>query len=361
MELNWDNEQDYDIDIDQVMCNAPLSLEPRLQEYLNKKKYYGENNIKPVVPLEQEYMITDNDRRTVITFLNGDQDIYNFTKAKQSTIGMETVAPTKNFFPSSKFKPDKRLEKMKEKQKRDREAIRQRNNYGNMSESSNITNLKFSTQTGDDDHLYKSQRQSINDAYDAPLFLDSKYSEQENKYRINYKPDKLTEQHIPSTIQYKQTKHYEKPINKHNKSNDYLPHDTNVNKIIGNLDTYVDHTNTIYHQNLEMDTDQKVIKPALNTNGKCNLNTSRYQPIPYMGTKAGLKDINIANSLQCGLPSRGSKSYGYKNPSEHYFDYIDGDIQKPEHTVLPFPRGGMQTRYDNHGDKYRPKYGRDIY
>jgi len=227
----------------------------------------------------------------------------------------------------------------------------------------------FSTPTGEDNANYESQREKVNDAYDAPLFLDSRDFDLQNKYSLNYKPDRLTKKHVEPTIQYKQTKHFEQmPTSKltelgyKSSKQACMPHDASVDKIIGNLDTYVDHTNTIYQQNAEMDVNQKVARPAHGTRGKCYFNTSTYQPIPYMGTKAGLKDINASNALQCGYPTRGAKSYGYKNPSEHYFDYIDDDLQKPEHTVMPFPRGGMQTRNDNHetGSKKRQKYQREI-
>ena len=35
-----------------------IMLEPRLQEYLKKKKYYKMNNIQPCIKLEQEYQIS---------------------------------------------------------------------------------------------------------------------------------------------------------------------------------------------------------------------------------------------------------------------------------------------------------------
>ena len=46
------------------------------------------------------------------------------------------------------------------------------------------------------------------------------------------------------------------------------------------------------------------------------------------------------------------------NLQEHYFDYIDEDIQTADHTVLPFPRGGTMTRDENH--KTARPYTRDI-
>lgn len=69
-----------------------------------------------------------------------------------------------------------------------------------------------------------------------------------------------------------------------------------------------------------------------------------------------MKDIMA--DMQLGMPYNTSKSYGYDNPVEHYYDYIDGEIQAPEHVVLPFPRGGYSTRLDN--TSQRKSYTREI-
>lgn len=53
-----------------------LSLEPRLQEYLIKKKYFKENNINPGVPLEQEYRISPEDKKTLKNYLLGERNLY---------------------------------------------------------------------------------------------------------------------------------------------------------------------------------------------------------------------------------------------------------------------------------------------
>ena len=60
-----------------------------------------------------------------------------------------------------------------------------------------------------------------------------------------------------------------------------------------------------------------------------------------------------------GMPSHTTKSYGYRNPREHYFQYIDDDFQSSENTVLPYPRNGISTRRDNK-KLAKQKYYRDI-
>ncbi|AYV80962.1 MAG: hypothetical protein Harvfovirus11_24 [Harvfovirus sp.] len=59
--------------------------------------------------------------------------------------------------------------------------------------------------------------------------------------------------------------------------------------------------------------------------------------------------------LQCGQGTRGGKSLGYRNPSEHYFDYIDDDIQDANNVVFERARN---TRSDNYG--VARQYKRDI-
>ena len=69
-------------------------------------------------------------------------------------------------------------------------------------------------------------------------------------------------------------------------------------------------------------------------------------------------DVNVANYLSIGeAPGPTSKkSFGYPSTFEHNFQYIDDDMQKPEHVVMerPFP-----TRIFNK-TVARPKYQREI-
>lgn len=57
------------------------------------------------------------------------------------------------------------------------------------------------------------------------------------------------------------------------------------------------------------------------------------------------------------IPNHPKKSYGYDNPHEIYYDYIDNNMQLPEHVDMYFPRGGESTRLENRINK---KYDRDI-
>src|SRR5438067_2510441 len=63
-----------------MYCDGDIMLEPRLQEYLKKKKFHKENNIEPCISIEQEFRITLTDKKLLRAFLKGKKDIYNNNK-----------------------------------------------------------------------------------------------------------------------------------------------------------------------------------------------------------------------------------------------------------------------------------------
>src|SRR5437868_7144558 len=95
--------------LDNAMCLGNIMLEPRLQEYVKKKDFYGKNNIEPCVPLEQEFGITKDDMQKIKCFLKGDKDLYS----PEKNILNKEIPQEKQYFPSMDFAPDKRLEKIK--------------------------------------------------------------------------------------------------------------------------------------------------------------------------------------------------------------------------------------------------------
>ena len=58
--------------------NNLISLEPRLSEYLNKKKFFEENNID-IDNLERKYSITKRDLVRIEAYQKGDLKSYNKT------------------------------------------------------------------------------------------------------------------------------------------------------------------------------------------------------------------------------------------------------------------------------------------
>lgn len=81
-----------------------LSLDPRLQEYIKKKKYYSENNIEVDVPLEKEYGITQSDTIIIKNFMRGNTKIYD-NKVLPKILKSDNVSVDRNF-PSKYFRDD---------------------------------------------------------------------------------------------------------------------------------------------------------------------------------------------------------------------------------------------------------------
>lgn len=55
---------------------------------------------------------------------------------------------------------------------------------------------------------------------------------------------------------------------------------------------------------------------------------------------------NVCKNNMSEIPHT-TKSYGYDQPSDLYFDYVDEDFQKPYHVDMYFPRGGESSRMQN--------------
>jgi hypothetical protein len=71
---------------------------------------------------------------------------------------------------------------------------------------------------------------------------------------------------------------------------------------------------------------------------------------------APLKNIDLENYVKYGYPTSKARSLGYENPFEHQFQYIDDDIQNPDHVVFDRPTA---SRLDN---KTQQKFvKRDVY
>ena len=54
-----------------------IMLEPRLQEYIKKKKYITDNNMKPCITPEKEYNITGRDLKALRSFFKGSKQNYS--------------------------------------------------------------------------------------------------------------------------------------------------------------------------------------------------------------------------------------------------------------------------------------------
>jgi hypothetical protein len=329
-------------DFKDIELKNNLTLEPRLQEYLKKKSFYKKNNIDPSFDLEREFNITKDDRMRMKGFLRGSKDLYcNDTKY---------TAPEENMGFSIKhddFKNDPRYERLQKKLQRDKDANMAKYSYGSGAEINGHSNQRNTNFITDDDYQ---REQESNFFLDSKPYMSDYYLNVRKNSRRTYDND-----NFPPSLQYKKYSPWETP---NYKPEHELPHNNNLNDIIKKIDEYKIQTNTIRDYPVEMDKEVNYSNKPFPHNS--------YASVPLRGNNVnrigGTRDVNVENCLIKGLPDRDAKfkSLGYPNYSEHSFDYISGDIQDPKHVVLPFPRGGFNSRLEN--DFKRAKsYQREIF
>lgn len=288
----------YNNEIAEFEKSTNIDLEPRLVEYIKKKQFCKENNIKDPL-IEKEYGITKN-------------DLEKLTRYKKTQVSFEDYIDTRKHKNKSILdRPDKRLEKIKEKQRRDTDANKQRNNYDIMTRKYDMyrEDVKFSSASGND---FQSRFDpgvwfENHDEYNDTNPNIAKITDMRKRYaNTNVYTNK------PSKISYK----------------NYLPHGSNIDsspdysldEIIGKLDEYKKMTSCPY--SLKTTTRNEEDRQCMEE-----------------------KDSNTDNYLTYGSGQiRVKKSRGYPNPVEHYFNYISDDIQDPAHVVLD---PGMPSRMFN--------------
>lgn len=265
--------------------NNLISLEPRLSEYLNKKKFFEENNID-IDNLERKYSITKRDLVRIEAYQKGDLKSYNKTLDDDINPNSEVQ------FESEKLEKDPRLDRIKQRQDRDREANDQRSNYGIISKRYDMyrNDTQFATASGDNF----------------------------TKKNPNIAKQKVNKNSMANTNTYNvKTSNQIKRNNFSNKSrhNGYLPLESQIQNDSNSLNEIINQLDNI------------------NTTNKTNQNEVQYKNMPFMSGQ-GSADVDVDSFVRHGeTPSRSGKSLGYPNPVEHYFNYISSDLQEPDNVV----------------------------
>lgn len=329
---------------------SDIGLEPRLIEYMNKRSYYKDNMIEPVVPLEKEYRITDKDIRLIRAYYRGDK---NKTDKFQ-----DMIDTTQTLFPSTQLKretqQDERFERLKKKQQRDKDANEQRHNYGIMHQSYDMysRDKKFASAMGNN---FSEDR---DDAHQMIIMENSKDLARNEKWNPNRQSFSASKSrmtyHQPSKIRnYKSQVRF---------SDDVVDHNADVDRFIGKLESYRKKTLNEQHFSNDMDLDHKVVVPRLNSKNKRDM-PNDYMATPFMGGGDNVRDIDAENAMRCGLNSmtQSRRSIGFPSSFEHSFQYISGDIQRPEHVVMDRGFASRSINREPANAKSRPNYSRDIY
>lgn len=309
-----------------------MMLEPRLMEYIKKKKFYKENGIE-IEFLDKEYGISKSDSAKIKAYLKGD-------KLAQNDIYRDFIDPSEASFPSEGIK-DARMERIKMKQKKEAEANEQRHDYGIISKSYDMyrNDRPFASATGDDfrkssfspEDWFKNSRDEMVD------FDNEQKKMMDQKLKSSGRSGK-------SNRSFSQSNTYVNPRSSFNgylSPNDVVKSDQHtIDSILGQLNSYTKRDEKIPYRQNDMDLDYKRMIP---NNSNCNRRETEnnYRPMPFMangenGVRDNLtKDVDVDSFMRFGTtPLRGGKSLGYPSTAEHSFSYIASDIQDPNHVVM---------------------------
>ena len=323
-------------------CDNGIMLEPRLQEYLKKKRYYRENGIDPPVPLEKQYQISRDDRNRLNRFFNGESGLYDTRK-----FPLEDKERPRYYFPSKKFREDPRVPKIK---KPEMERVPNMGMFAPGSGESQYQESDPSVYGGgmypmdsrdiSSGEFYPDRMESLLDDQSNGMYNDEMYSEPRNQYEqmppVRRVPPRQPNQRWNPYMEYNY------------KSSSY------------GTDQFDQVPLPSLNKQSRMEFDTRTVIPSMETYSRKDLNTARYNGVNSTRNGVGPGNVDIETSILHGMPSRTTKSYGYRNPEEHYFDYIDDTIQHPDNVVFPLPRGGVATRSGNHRRVGKP-YNRRVF
>lgn len=279
---------------DYVLKNG-IMLEPRLQEYLKKKQFYKKNNINPNVRLEDEFKITSHDKKILKAFINGKKDIYDYHN-KEFNYFKKIRKEKKRYFPSKEFRDDPRLDNIKEI----KEKFKKPSNHG----------MFYPDRNGkyyEDDKIRKVD--AILDARDLAL---------NNQIEFNLDDDAKFNPRIDPYIY----------PNIDPKIEGYDKRQSRYRVVENECNNFIKRPELIYKDKSDIDT--------------------KYKIATQLDKERKVYNTEIESILLRGMPNYRvrNRSYGYRNPQENYYQYIDEDIQH-HNQILPWPRGGEGTRQLN--------------
>lgn len=383
------------MDFEQAFSQSNIQLEPRLQEYMNRKAFNRENNITPDIPEEQQFSITPEDRKIMKRYSSGKQ-LYSKSRTDASPHFVKTELCNDDFFTDKDaFKKDPRYKRLQKKMASHKKAQAQIHNLegidndyeifhrsnpyddpmnpnvtrpsriskpyddpdnyndeydllqhkdrGSEALSGNLRGIYRRDPNNSNDSNYCRNSQNSHDyrSSDSPnsVMMDSrdlvlgnsKGEYNQNKYMYNPNDNRGNPRASESSYNHKPRISFRNSLIPE-KVNGGLDHNHTITDIIGNLDDYNHHLEETYdYIEAEVDQDSRTMRPRTRDTTRRE-QYNGYKTIPY-GYGGGLVDIGVENSLRGGIRDSKNKTTGFRNPFEHQFDYIDSDISDPKHTV----------------------------
>jgi hypothetical protein len=332
---------------EEVISNPTMDLEPRLFDYVKAKLMFKKNNVIPMMRPEDEYFIKPSDIKKIKEFIkknNYDMKIFS-----------DYVDVEKTKFMGDDLKNDYRFKRLQRKQQLDRQARKEKDNYNIIKNNYGMYQTDFAAATSRTTPQVKPNGESYGSEtrfQEDCFFRHGNVPKMDSKYYVQ--PIKTSSMTYTSEPVSPDILQYNEPLNW---GENYMASDDEkkINSVIGKVDSYKHKVIRGDRYESEMDLANKIVIPA--NVSKCQREVQNdYIAMPYM-KGSGESDIDIDTYLRFGqTPSRAAKTLGYPNTSEFCFNYINDDMQKPEHSVSdrPYPTR-MLNRINN-----KPKVNRDI-
>jgi hypothetical protein len=329
-----------------------MNLEPRLQEYLQRRSFFKNNDMDTKL-LEKQYMITQNDKQLMNMYLNK-----NISKKKDLEKNMYCdfieVPKEKPKDPNDEFRNDKRFERLRNKVEKEKAANMGRNDISELSRNYDLFNDNgIASMGGNFNSPYESNTNnnksnySYNNKFNYNDTNDNDNDNNENnddnyfnkafpqklqnnvtKFKDNSYHYKRQEEvhHIPK-IQYKQRTYDDQ-------YDSFMSHTPTLDNIVGDISSYKNKVNNTYNFN----SDAEFGGVRFNKNDCKQADYDRmYGKVGEM-TGGELKNIDIETYIKYGSPTSRAKSLGFENPVDHHFSFIDSDIQNPDHIINERPQ-----------------------
>lgn len=314
------------------MCENGMMLEPRLMEYVTRKIKYKKDHVEATIPLEKMFRITREDKAVIKKYLKG-----NKVKSRWGS-DEDLIAPNTKPFKSSQelFKEDPRYQRLQTKLRRNREAQQHRydsNIAGDYDISGSDARFRTAPDSGRNIRPHNHTKRRSNN--DRDMFLldssqdPSKYDNPRYLDHPNVRNNQREPHHEPK-VQYRRSVRYSQDYDEdHPRPYVQQRH----SQVIDDIDDYKSQVGS-HRRHYEENQDQY------------------HTPYPYQHSR----NVDMDTYIRNGYNSRGGKKVGYENPVEHYFDYIDPEIQEPRHVLSD---RGVSTRMHNKSRGGR-NYSREI-
>lgn len=330
------------MNIEDAFDTTTIQIEPRLSEYLMKKKFNKENNIRPDVPEEEEFCITPFDMKTINNYKKG-CNLYPEDKNINSNYFVKSVKT--DFESDNDFKLDPRYKRLEKKIASHKDARKKITNYTGMD-----TDYKSFYNTNPYDVRTEVNREKMDPTNENGILLDGRdfavgYSRpygknKRSEYCYNPNTNKSKNQHVQNHAPKLAFNQYPQPCG----VSGGLPHKHNTVDIINRMSSYNKHLDSTYQSNEyngTFDVDTHTITPHTNTKTQRETNND-YQSIPFMYGN-GFMNVALEESLRGYATDSSRRSIGFKNAFENQFSYISPDIYDPNHTVNAWPASTRGT------------------